>query len=102
MRPMINATKRAVSRVQSRLLLGGFVTAAVGAAAYGGWSYMRPATAAPKGPTKQIATGVDITAAKASRQPAVASLSDDASSATNIDNQVRQLQYSQPAESSSR
>jgi uncharacterized repeat protein (TIGR01451 family) len=98
---MINATQRAASRVNSRLMLGGFVTAAVSAAAYGGWSYTRPAS--PTGPTKQIATGIDPTiAGKDLHQPAVASLSDDAGSAAHIDNQVRQLQYSQPAESSSR
>jgi len=61
---------------------------------------MRPA--APKGPTKQIATGVDAGEGKSLRQPAVASLSDDANSTAHIDNQVRQLQYSQPAENSSR
>jgi uncharacterized repeat protein (TIGR01451 family) len=98
---MINATNRAIARVKFRLLLGGFVTAGVAAAAYGGWSYMQPA--APKGPTKQIATGVDaMAAANPSRQVAAASLSDDASSPAHSDNQIRQLQYSQPAESSSR
>src|SRR5262245_18549424 len=57
MRQFINSTKRAVKRVNSRLTLGGFVLAAVGAAAWSGWSYTRPA---PKGPTKQVATGVDV------------------------------------------
>jgi len=100
MRRMITATKNAAKRVTMRLMLGGFATAAVGAAAWGGWSYMRPA--APKGPTKKIAIGVDAAAGERLRHPAVASLSDDPSTAARIENQVRQLQYSQPAESSSR
>jgi uncharacterized repeat protein (TIGR01451 family) len=100
MRRMIDATKRAAKRVSSRLMVGGFVIAAVGAAGWGGWSYLRPA---PKGPTKQIATGVEeTTKSKHPYQPAVASLSDDTSSTARLDNQIRQLQYSQPAESSSR
>src|SRR5262245_24374606 len=99
MRRMIDATKRAVKRVNSRLLLGGFVLAAVGAAALGGWSYTRPA---PKGPTKQVATGVDAaTVSKGPHQVATASLS-DISPVKGNDSQIRQLQYSQPAESSSR
>jgi uncharacterized repeat protein (TIGR01451 family) len=81
-------------------VLGGFALSAAAAAGYGAWSYSRPT---PKGPTKQIATGISNTVStKNPHQPAVASLSDDHSPAVQNDSPIRQLQYSQPAEASSR
>lgn len=99
MRRMIDATRRAVKRVNSRLMLGCFVIAGVTAAAWGGWSYTRPA---PKGPTKQVATGVDPAPASQGPYQAVTASLSDISPVKNNDSQIRQLQYSQPTDTSSR
>lgn len=100
MRRMMDATKRAAKRVTSQMIWTGLVVTAATATVWYGWKYLQ---SSPKGPTKQIATGLDPSSAnKNPYRPAVGSLSDDPLPASTTDTNVRQLQYSQPAESSSR
>src|SRR5262245_30697373 len=95
MRRFIDASKRAATRINARI--AGFVVVGLAGAVavWQGVSYTRPA---PKGPTKQIETGMAQPAAPRIIQPAVASLSDDQLSGTSGGN-YRLMQYGQVSDS---
>lgn len=100
MRRLMDATKRAALRVGAKMTVIGLATVGATSGGWYGWSYV---TSAPKGPTKQVATGVGQTFnGKSSVEPAVASLSDGQLPADGADSNIRQMQFSQPAESSTR
>ncbi len=100
MRRLMDATKRAALRVGAKMTVIGLSVVGATSGGWYGWSYV---TSAPKGPTKQIETGIGQSfSGKGAVQPAMASLSDEQMPATTADGNVRQTQFSQPAESSSR
>jgi uncharacterized repeat protein (TIGR01451 family) len=75
MRRLFEFSMQAFQRLNTRLAAGVVAAAIGGVAVWQGMGYMR---GTPKGPTKQVTTGVDqVAAAGAAVQPALASLSDD-------------------------
>jgi uncharacterized repeat protein (TIGR01451 family) len=100
MRRLMDATKRAALRVGAKMTMIGLSVVGATSGGWYGWSYVN---SAPKGPTKQIETGIGQTFnGKPSVEPAVASLSDGQLPADGADSNIRQMQFSQPAESSTR
>jgi uncharacterized repeat protein (TIGR01451 family) len=99
MRRLMDATNRAVKRVNVRLAGGAVAAIVCGVAIWQGTGYFR---SAPAGPTKQVATGIDQTADPTGRvQPAVASLTDDQLPGQSTPGAFRQMQFTQPADNAS-
>lgn len=100
LRRLIDATKTSVQRFTARTILAGTgVLAATGGGLWG-WQHVK---STPPGPTKQITTGVNQpAAAKNPLRPALASLSDEQLPTSPTGGNIQQLQFAQPAESSSR
>jgi hypothetical protein len=99
MRRLMDATNRAVKRVNVRLAGGAVAAIVCGVAIWQGTGYVRRA---PAGPTKQVATGIDQTAELTGQvQPAVASLTDDQLPGQSTPGAYRQMQFTQPADNGS-
>lgn len=100
LRRFIDATKSSVRQFTAKTLIAGTGVVAATGGGWWGWQHVK---SAPTGPTKQIATGVKQPAAAANPlRPAVASLSDDQLPTSSTDGNIQQMQFAQPAESSSR
>jgi uncharacterized repeat protein (TIGR01451 family) len=95
----IDFSKRVLWRVNARIAVLIAVVGAGGVAAWQGYSHL--AATSPRGPTRQIATGVDSAEAGGGVQTAVASLSDDQMPGASGSGNHRLTQYGQATEATS-